>query len=67
MLATLIVMVVPETLMNQYIIEMTATGGVMIVAIGLNILNLTKLRVANFLPAIVVVGVFIVLQRLIFV
>ncbi len=67
LLATLIVMVVPETLMNQYIIEMTATGGVMIVAIGLNILNLTKLRVANFLPAIVVVGVFIVLQRLIFV
>jgi hypothetical protein len=35
---------------------MTATGGVMIVAIGLNMLGITKMRVANFLPGVVVVA-----------
>lgn len=64
-LATLIVMLVPATLMNQYIIEMTATGGVMIVAIGLNILGITKVRVANFLPAIIVVAVIISIMNFI--
>lgn len=43
----------PE-LMDAYIVEMTATGGVIILAIGLNLLNLTKIRVANLLPAIFV-------------
>ncbi len=34
------------------ITDMTATGGLLIVAIGLNLLGITKLRVANLLPAI---------------
>jgi len=33
--------------------EMTATGGVLIVAIGLNVLEVKKIRVGNLLPAIV--------------
>ena len=36
---------------------MTATGGIMIIAIGLNLLGVTKVRVANLLPGIVVVGI----------
>ncbi len=46
---------VPNALMDQLIIEMTATGGIMILAIGLNLIGITKVKVANLLPAIVVV------------
>lgn len=48
---------IPEEALNLFIQEMTATGGIMILAIGLNIAGLTKIRVANLLPGIVVVAV----------
>jgi hypothetical protein len=32
--------------------EMTSTGGLLIVAIGLNMLGMTRIRVGNMLPAI---------------
>lgn len=35
------------------IIELTATGGLLLVAIGLKLLNIRDLRVANWLPALV--------------
>ena len=38
---------------------MTATGGIMIVAIGLNMIGLTKIRVANLLPGILVVAIVV--------
>ncbi|WP_369900082.1 DUF554 domain-containing protein [Bacillus manliponensis] len=57
--ATQINRFVPETLMNEFIVEMTATGGIMILAIGLNLLRITKIKVANLLPAILVVGVIV--------
>lgn len=47
---------VPQEMLDLFIVEMTATGGLMIVAIGLNMLKLTKIRVANLLPALVMVG-----------
>lgn len=50
---------IPEAALNLFIQEMTATGGIMIMAIGLNIIGLTKIRVANLLPGIVVVGVIV--------
>ncbi|WYP26554.1 DUF554 domain-containing protein [Alkalihalobacillus sp. FSL W8-0930] len=52
LLATYIAAFVPDVLLEQFILEMTATGGVMVVAIGLNILGLTTIRVANLLPAL---------------
>jgi uncharacterized protein len=45
---------IPATLMDSFIVEMTASGGLMIVAIGLNLLGITSIRVANFLPGILV-------------
>jgi uncharacterized membrane protein YqgA involved in biofilm formation len=33
---------------------MTATGGIMIIAIGLLLLDIKKIRVANLLPALVI-------------
>jgi len=37
--------------------ELTATGGMLIMGIGFNMLGLTKLRVGNMLPAVVVAAV----------
>ncbi|EHL2673041.1 DUF554 family protein, partial [Listeria monocytogenes] len=39
--------------------ELTATGGIMILAIGLNLLGLTKIRVANLVPGILVVALIV--------
>ncbi|GLI85870.1 membrane protein [Rossellomorea marisflavi] len=57
--ATQIHRFVPQELMDAFITEMTATGGIMIFAIGLNLVGITKIRVANLLPGIVVVGVIV--------
>lgn len=57
--AEVISIYIPETALNMFIKEMTATGGIMIMAIGLNIAGLTKIRVANLLPGIVVVGIIV--------
>lgn len=58
-LATFISRYVPDELMEFFISEMTATGGLMIVGIGLNLIGLTKIRVANFIPGILVVAVIV--------
>lgn len=50
---------VPTELLNFFISEMTATGGLMIAAIGLNLLGITKIRVANLIPGIAVVGIIV--------
>ncbi|AZU64779.1 DUF554 domain-containing protein [Neobacillus mesonae] len=60
--ATQINQFVPKLLMDQFIIEMTATGGIMIFAIGLNLVGLTKVKVANLLPGIVVVGIIVTIK-----
>lgn len=59
LLAGVISMFVPDAALDLFIKEMTATGGVMILAIGLNIAGLTKIRVANLLPGIVVVAIIV--------
>ncbi|RXJ02834.1 DUF554 domain-containing protein [Anaerobacillus alkaliphilus] len=64
-LATQITQYVPQHIMDAFIVEMTATGGVMILAIGLNILGVTKVRVANLLPAILVVAVIVTVLNVI--
>ena len=55
--ATQITKVIPEAALELFLQEMTATGGIMIIAIGLNLLGLTNIRVANLLPSLVVVGI----------
>ena len=39
---------------TPWVIELTATGGVVILGIGLSLLELKKIRVANLLPSIVI-------------
>ena len=57
--ATQISRFVPDQLLSFFISEMTATGGLMIVAIGLNLIGITKIRVANLIPGILVVGIVV--------
>lgn len=59
--ATQIERFVPASLMDSFIVEMTSTGGLMILAIGLNMLNITKIKVANLLPGIVIVAIIVTL------
>ena len=54
-----------KTLMTEPMVaEMTATGGTLILAIGLNLLDLTTIRVANFLPALVVAPLVVAVVHL---
>ncbi|KWW16702.1 MULTISPECIES: DUF554 domain-containing protein [Peribacillus] len=53
---------IPTALMDSFILEMTATGGVMILALGLNIIGITKIRVANLLPGILVTAILVTIM-----
>lgn len=56
LLATQIERFVPREVLDSFIAESTATGRILIMAIGLNMLGLTNIRVANLLPSILVVA-----------
>lgn len=53
-------------LSDRVIAELTATGGLLILGIGLNILELAKIRVGNLLPAIFFAAVFVIALERIF-
>jgi uncharacterized membrane protein YqgA involved in biofilm formation len=55
---------VKALLTEPMVAEMTATGGTLILAIGLNLLDLTTIRVANFLPALVVAPIVVAVVHL---
>lgn len=57
--ATRITKYVPEWFLNDLIGLLTAVGGLMIVAIGLNLLNLVKIRIGNLLPALFTSGIIL--------
>ena len=40
-----------------------STGGILIVGIGLNLLHLTKIRVGNLLPALVLAVLWVILAK----
>ncbi|WP_018934419.1 DUF554 domain-containing protein [Gracilibacillus lacisalsi] len=48
----------PQSILEGFINEVTAIGGLLILAIGLNILNITKIKIGDFLPAIFVFIIF---------
>jgi len=52
--ATFITLFVSDQLLNAIIVEVTAVGGILIVGIGLNILEIKKINVANLLPSLFV-------------
>lgn len=50
---------------EEMIAELTGCGGCMIIMIGLNLIGLTKIKTANFLPALVLIILFVVGKGLI--
>lgn len=62
LLATKIEQFIPEELFDMLLVEMTAVGGLLIVAIGFNLLKLTKIRVTNLLPSLVMVVIILYIQ-----
>lgn len=51
-----------DSLLELLIAELTATGGVLILAIGINLLGIKQIRVANMLPSILIVTGIIIIQ-----
>lgn len=58
--ANIIHQYVPEALLEELISEITAAGGILILAIGINMLGIKTIRVANLLPSLAVVILIIV-------
>ncbi|RNB61988.1 DUF554 domain-containing protein [Brevibacillus gelatini] len=54
LLATQIYNVVSQTMLDAMLTEVTAVGGLMIIAIGINILEIKNISVANMLPALLI-------------
>jgi len=54
---TVFAAVVDRVLTDRMVLEMTATGGVMVIGIGVRVLELRAMRVASFLPALVIAPV----------
>jgi len=64
LLATQIDKWLPEVFLNGLIVEVTGVGGLLIVAIGLNILNIVQIRIGNLLPSIITVGLVYYIYQL---
>lgn len=65
LLATQIERFVPKEVLDSFIAESTATGGILIMAIGLNTLGLTNIRVANLLPSILITAAAVFILSLV--
>ncbi|WP_404450731.1 DUF554 domain-containing protein [Virgibacillus necropolis] len=65
LLATQITKWLPESFLNGFIVELTAVGGLLIVAIGLNLLKITKIRIGNLLPSLATVIIIYYVYQLI--
>jgi len=62
LLARYIHFFISKELLDLMIVEITATGGLLIIAIAINILEIKKISVANMLPAVIIapIGVAII-------
>ncbi len=58
---TLFAHLLASVLTDPLVIEMTATGGLIIVGISLRLLNIKELRLANYLPALALAPLMVVL------
>lgn len=53
---------IPKELMDTLMGEISAIGGLMILGISLNIMGITKIRVSNYLPGILILIGIITVQ-----
>lgn len=64
LLATQIDQWLPAAFLSDMIVELTAVGGLLILAIGLNLLKITQIRIGNLLPSIATVGIIYYIYQL---
>ncbi|RXT09120.1 DUF554 domain-containing protein [Ammoniphilus sp. CFH 90114] len=57
--STFISVLVSQEMLEAIIAEITAVGGILIIGIGINVLEIKKINVANLLPAIVVAALMV--------
>jgi len=60
---TLIVRLIGKDIPDNYINEITVIGGILLIGLALDILNIKKLRIMNLLPALIFVCIFIWLSE----
>lgn len=56
--------VIPDVIMTDMISQVSATGGVILLAIAMNMLNITKMRVGNMIPAIFVAMIMVYVMNI---
>jgi len=56
---TLLIMLIGKNIPELYINEITVIGGIMLIGLALDIMNVKKLRVLNLLPSLVFVCIFL--------
>lgn len=61
--ATIIAMAFSQASLDAMIIQITAVGGVLVIGVGINILQIRKVNVANMLPALVIAAAAVPLQN----
>ena len=59
---TLLVMLIGKNIPEQYINEITVIGGVLLIGLALDILNVKKLRILNMLPSLIYICLFLWLK-----
>ncbi|WNR44961.1 DUF554 domain-containing protein [Paenibacillus roseipurpureus] len=64
LLATVIAMAFSQASLDAMIVQITAVGGVLVIGVGLNILQIKKINVANMLPALVIAAAAVPIQQL---
>ncbi|WP_141336689.1 DUF554 domain-containing protein [Paenibacillus sp. tmac-D7] len=58
--ASWIASLLDKVLLNEIIVQLTAVGGVLIIGVGINLLELRRIQVANLLPAFMVAAAAVV-------
>jgi uncharacterized membrane protein YqgA involved in biofilm formation len=51
--------IIPDPILNDMVSQVSATGGVILLAIAMNMLNITKMRVGNMIPAIFIAMIMV--------
>lgn len=62
---TLLANYIKDILTPELINEMSAVGGILIMAIGINLANIKKIKVANMLPAIIIPLIYFLVSNII--
>ncbi|HAN76361.1 MAG TPA: DUF554 domain-containing protein [Bacteroidales bacterium] len=60
---TFLAMYLGQTLPAMYITEISAVGGILLIGLGINILEIKQLKILNLLPALVYIALFLVIFK----